>query len=253
MLRIATLAMLTGLSLHAQLAFEVASIKPSEIGGVSGGCHGIDSGAENHEVPLGRCEITGARLAHMVRIAWNLDTMNLVESGPDWIQRGVERYDVMAKADDPTKTTEKQLLTMLQNMLVERFQLKYHRQPVEAKGFGLVVDKNGPHLEPSKSETADLKTGKGEGKPQPGHPVNLTLRHYAMADLVNLLSTFGGLGPGVDKTGLTGYYDFKLSWDDDAGPVLPVALREQLGLRMEQQKVTISNFVIDSAQKPSAN
>jgi uncharacterized protein (TIGR03435 family) len=74
-----------------------------------------------------------------------------------------------------------------------------------------------------------------------------------MAMLVRFLSTFGGQGPGIDKTGLDGVYDFTLSWDDDAGPTLPTVLREQLGLRMEPQKVPISNFVIDSAQRPSAN
>ena len=48
-------------------------------------------------------------------------------------------------------------------------------------------------------------------------------------------------------------YDFTLTWDEDAGPTLDVALREQLGLRMESQKVPVEYFVIDSAQRPSAN
>jgi uncharacterized protein (TIGR03435 family) len=74
-----------------------------------------------------------------------------------------------------------------------------------------------------------------------------------MAMFLRLLSTFGGQGPGIDKTGLEGVYDFTLSWDDDAGPTLPVALREQLGLRMDPQKVPVSYFVIDSAQRPTAN
>jgi uncharacterized protein (TIGR03435 family) len=42
-------------------------------------------------------------------------------------------------------------------------------------------------------------------------------------------------------------------WDDDAGPTLDVALQEQLGLRLESQKVPVAYFVIDSAQRPSAN
>ena len=67
------------------------------------------------------------------------------------------------------------------------------------------------------------------------------------------MSGFGGRGPGVDKTGLTGLYDFRLNWDEDAGPTIDVALREQLGLRMESQKVPVSYFIIDSAQRPSAN
>jgi uncharacterized protein (TIGR03435 family) len=245
-------------SVHAQLAFEVASVKrasPSP-NGVSGGCHGIDSvytpGEKASAAPLGRCEITDARLAHLVSIAWGLDTMRMVQSGPDWIQRGDERFNVMAKAEDPSKATGQELLAMLQNMLVERFQLKFHREPAETPGFALTIAKSGPHLERSKSEDAELSLGKA-GKPAPGVPVTLKARHYSMPALVRFLSSFGGQGPGVDKTGLDGFYDFTLSWDDDAGPTLPVALREQLGLRMEPQKVQISNFIIDSAQRPSEN
>jgi uncharacterized protein (TIGR03435 family) len=246
-------------AMPAQPAFEVASIKPSpsSAGGVTGGCHGIDSvltpGQKENAAPLGRCVINDARLAHLVNIAWGLDTMQMIESGPDWIQRGLERFDVVAKAEDPSKATEQQLLTMLQNLLVERFQLKFHRRPVETSGFALAIDKNGPKLQAAKGEDSDLSFGKGEGKPSGDGPRTIHARRYSMAMLVRLLSTFGGKGPGIDKTGLDGVYDFTLSWDDDGGPVLAVALREQLGLRMEPQKVAISYFVIDSAQRPSAN
>jgi len=252
------LVLVSAPSLRAQLAFEVASVKRADEGpnGVNGGCHGIDTvytaGEKDGAPPLGRCVITNARLAHLVRIAWGLDTMQLIQSGPDWIQRGAERFNVVAKAEDPSKTTEGQLLVMLQNLLIERFQMKFHREPVEANGFALTVDKKGARLEPSKSQDSDWTFGK-QGKPQPGVPVSFKATRCTMATLVQLLSTFGQKGPGVDKTGLDGVYDFTLSWDDDAGPTLPVALREQLGLRMEPQKVQISNFIIDSAERPSAN
>ena len=68
-----------------------------------------------------------------------------------------------------------------------------------------------------------------------------------------MLSLFGDHGPGVDRTGLTGLYDFTLTWDNEAGPDLETALREQLGLRMQSEKVPTSYFVIDSAKRPSAN
>jgi len=71
--------------------------------------------------------------------------------------------------------------------------------------------------------------------------------------LVGFLSTFGGHGPGVDETGLTGVYDFTLMWDEENGPTIQTALREQLGLRMEMKKVAVSYFGIDSAQRPSPN
>jgi uncharacterized protein (TIGR03435 family) len=240
-------------------AFEVASVKPSVPGpnGVHGGCHGIDSvytpGQAFAAPPLGRCVIADARLSHLVSIAWGIETMDLIKSGPDWIARGDERFNVEAKAEDSAKATEKQLLGMLQGLLIERFQLKFHREPVERSGFALKVAKNGPKLHESTRQDEDFSFGPGQGKPAPGRPAAFIAHRMSMGSLVDLLSTFGGRGPGIDQTGLQGVYDFTLKWDEDAGPTLDVALREQLGLRLESQKVPVSYFVIDSAQRPSAN
>lgn len=251
------------LPLHAQspepdkaLTFEVASIKPANSGmnGVRGGCHGIDSvytpGEQASAPPLGRCVITDGRLSHMVGIAWDI-TMPMLKTGPDWMQRGDERFNLQAKAEFPTKTTEKQLLQMLQNLLIERFQMKYHREPVELPGFGLTVAKGGPKFEESKSGDTKFSFGPG-GKPGPGAGVFKATR-YSMHEFVRMLSVFGDHGPGVDRTGLTAFYDFTLTWDNDQGPTLDTALREQLGLRMQPEKVQTSYFVIDSAHRPSEN
>jgi uncharacterized protein (TIGR03435 family) len=239
-------------------SFEVASVKPAAIGGgVHGGCHGVDSvytpGQVNAAPPLGRCVIGDARLSHLVSIAWGMQTMEMIKSGPDWIARGDERFNVEAKAENPSKATEEQLLDMLRSLLVERFQLKFHREPTERPGFALRVAKNGAKLQESARQDPDISFGPGQGKPAPGRPAMFIAQRQSIGRLVDFLSTFGGRGPGVDETGLKGVYDFTLHWDDDAGPTLDVALREQLGLRIESQKVPVSYFVIDSAQRPSAN
>jgi uncharacterized protein (TIGR03435 family) len=89
---------------------------------------------------------------------------------------------------------------------------------------------------------------KGEAiKPTPGQPIRMIARKCTMPGLINML-TFAGSGPGLDKTGLAGEYDFELSWDADAGPDLTTALREQLGLRMDSARVPATTFVVDSAQ-----
>lgn len=242
-----------------QLAFEVASIKPSNLGGgVRGSCHGIDSKYTPMQLatapPLGRCVIFDARLSHLINIAYNTGTMDMIRGGPDWIARGDDRYNIEAKAEDPSKITEEQLLQMLQALLVERFQMKFHRETIETPGFAMLVAKNGSKVQPSAS--ADTRAdfgGPSKGKPVPGQPTELRLRKYSMAAFTQLLSAFGDNGPIVDETALTGDYDIQLRFGGEDGPTLATALQEQLGLRLERRKVQRSLFIVDSAQKPGAN
>ena len=242
--------------------FEVASVKPATDGGngVRGSCRGVDSvyaPSQRVEAPSpGRCVFTDARLSHLINIAWDLRSMALIKSGPDWIARGDERFNIVAKAETPAKVTEQQLLAMLQTLLVERFALKFHRETAETPGFALVSAKNGTKLSASKSEEQGIVFNSGKGvvkKPGPGQPISLKARRYSMAMLVEILSRLAERGPGMDKTGLDGVYDFTLAWDEDAGPSLATALREQLGLRMESAKVPESYFVVDSAHRPTEN
>jgi uncharacterized protein (TIGR03435 family) len=133
------------------LKLEVASIKVAASGmnGVRGGCRGVNSVFSSQELErggipaLGRCRITDARLSHLIGIAYGV-SMQVLETGPDWIQRGDLRFDVEAKAENPASATREQLLTMLQNLLVERFQIEFHYVTKEEPGFALLVAKNGP-------------------------------------------------------------------------------------------------------------
>jgi len=242
---------------QAQPFFEVASLKPANpgISGFRGGCHGIDStyaGANERASapPLGRCVITDARLSHMIGIAFHVSSMGYIKGGPDWLMGG-ERFSVDAKAEDPTKATEEQLLQMLQALLVERFSLRFHRETKDMPGFALVVAKNGPKLQAAKGEDVDFTWGAG-GKPVPGQPTCLTAHKWPASMLADVLTQMGR-GPATDHTGLTGEYDFKLCWNDTDGPSLFTALQEQLGLKFEPQKVPVSFFVVESARKPTEN
>jgi uncharacterized protein (TIGR03435 family) len=243
---------------QAQPAFEVASLKPAnpENNGVRGGCHGIDTrytGANERDSapPLGRCVITDGRLSHMLAIAFRIGSMAYIKGGPDWLMSGVDRYTVNAKAEDATKATEEQLLQMLQALLIERFNIKFHREIKDMPGYTLAVAKNGPKLQVSKGEDSGFSFGAG-GKPSPDGPACVTARKWSTSMLATLLTQMGR-GPVVDKTDLTGEYDFKLCWNDTDGPSLFSALQEQLGLKFEAQKVPVSFFIVESAQKPTQN
>ncbi len=245
------------------LKFEVASVKVATSGGngVRGGCRGVDSvfSVEEQErggIPgLGRCRITDARLSHLIGIAYGVN-MQVLDTGPDWIQRGDLRFDIEAKAENPAAATRQQLLTMLQNLLVERFQIKFHYATKEEHGFALEVAKNGPKMHTSTSEEEKLTFfgPNGEELPKPmGKAIRVTARKCSMSALKDLVAFAGNVGQGVDKTGLTGVYDFTLSWNEEDGPSLASALRDQLGLQLRSEKIPVTRFVLDSAQKPTAN
>ena len=193
--------------------------------------------------------IRDGRLGHIVRIAFNLGSMQLIKGGPDWATGGEDRYNIEAKAEDP-KATEEQLLQMLQALLVERFQLKFHREIKDTQGYALIVAKNDPKLKRAAGDAVDVAFSP-MGKPVPGQSNTMTARTFSMTRLADLLTMFGP--PVMDRTGLTASYDFKLTWNDTDGPTLSTALQEQLGLKLDSQKVPVSYVVIDSAQKPSAN
>ncbi len=237
--------------------FEVASVKPSKSGnnGYSGGCHGIDSVYSASESasapPLGRCVIHSARLSHLIATAYKLPNMSMLKSekGPDWVAIGVERFDVDAKAEDPTKATEAQLIEMLKALLAERFQLKFHREEKEVQGFILTVAKNGPKFKESAKDASDPRVQ----TTLKGAPVQTINAHKGtMADLVEGLG-FVTQTTVIDRTSLTGAYDFKLSFGGENGPEIFSALPDQLGLKLEGTKVPVSYFVVDSAKRPSEN
>lgn len=240
--------------------FEVTSVKwNNSANGVSGGCHGTNSkpGAPDRApIPLGRCIITAARLSHLIAIAYGIDLQN-VKGGADWIW-GVDRFDVEGKTENPSTVTEEQLLQMLQNLLAERFKLKIHRETKSLSGYALMVAKNGSKLKESTGEgKRSLRmSGAAIFKPDAIDQKNLNQNtiigeRVPISQLAGTLTYLREVGPVSDETGLTGVYDFKLVWEP--GESLNSVLQEQLGLRLEAQKVPVEQLVIDSAEKPAAN
>jgi uncharacterized protein (TIGR03435 family) len=240
--------------------FEVTSVKrDTSANGVSGGCHGTDSkpaAPDRAPIPLGRCIITAARLSHLIAIAYGIDLQN-VKGGADWIW-GVDRFDVEGKAENPSTATEEQLLLMLQNLLAERFKLQVRRETTSLSGYALMVAKNGSKLKESTGEgTRSIRmSGAAIFKPDAIDQKNLNqntivAERVPMSQLASALTRLREVGPVSDKTGLTGVYDFKLVWEP--GESLNSVLQEQLGLRLEAQKVPVEQLFIDSAEKPTAN
>jgi uncharacterized protein (TIGR03435 family) len=245
---------------HTQVtpAFEVATIKPTvSASGVTGGCRGIDSklsaADRRNNVPLGRCVITGGRFSHLMAIAFQLP-MQRIAGFPDW--DGPHRFDIQARAEDPSSATEGQLIAMLQAFMTQQFRLRLHRESKEAPIFALVVGKNGPrNLKPSEEAGAGMRPS-GAG---------LVFKGYSMKELAEFLSNMPSVErPVRDMTGLQGRFDFTLQvleTKTESVEDLKVAMarwetifsdvQEQLGLRFESTKGPLETLIIDHAEKPA--
>lgn len=154
---------------------------------------------------------------------------------------------------------------MLESLLIERFKLSVHKETREEQVYELVVAKSGAKLKEATESLKAKQTGlriAGRGR-LIGIAVPLPI-------LINTLSEQVGRVI-VDKTNLTGRYDFTLEWTpdpvdsglpgvSDSGPPPPddrpslfIAIQEQLGLKLESTKGPVEILVIDHVEKPDAN
>ncbi len=256
-------------------AFEVVSIKPSKADGTTIGVRLAQDGIS----------ISGMPLHMMLREAFGVSNDRLVGE-PGWMNSA--RFDIEAKvaAEDAPKLkalTLQQRWAMLLPVFEDRFGLKLHHESKELTQYVLVIAKGGLKMKeatPGDAYPNGLKgpDGKGGGagmmRMAPGELIGQSI---PLANLVRQLSfQFGNTI--VDKTGLTGKYDFDLKWAPDeasvpmfkfpegaqagsdnptppvnSGPSIFTALQEQLGLKLEAQKEPADVIVIDHIELPSPN
>jgi uncharacterized protein (TIGR03435 family) len=221
--------------------FEVAVIRPTLSTSTNGTSFNVFAG--------GRVRITNEPVKLLIRTAFRLQDAQIA-GGPGWLES--DRYDIEAKTGHAEKPNPGQLSPMMQNLLADRFHLKFHHEMRDLSVYALVAAKNGPKLKlKTEDESPAMNTSGGSGKQQ----------LVATAMSMSLLAGYVGNRLGhivVDKTGLPGSYDFTLEWAPDQAadsplPSLVTALREQLGLRLETQKSPVEVLVIDSIDKPSEN
>ena len=224
--------------------FEVASIKPNKSGDGSWSS-GCANGGALSTVPAGRCMATDVSLKILIATAYNISIFSMDQHIQGMPAGMSERYDVDAKAESAS-ATEAELRLMLQAMLADRFKLKLHEETRDVGGYVLVVAKGGPKLK-TPEEYRRNATGTA--------PIRLLMGAHDASMLATMLS--GRLGqPVVDRTNITGNYVYNLeapSPDDPSPPSIFTALQEQLGLKLESQKVPLKVLVIDHAERPSEN
>nr|HEV7952745.1 TIGR03435 family protein [Candidatus Acidoferrales bacterium] len=257
-----------------EFRYEVVSIKPNRSSN-GGNWQNAPDGFTGTNVPL----------QFLVLRAFGFQDFQLT-GAPGWITS--ERFDIDAKMDTSVVEALQKLnpddqkiarQRMLQTVLAERFQLTFHRESKVFQVYSLVVAKNGSKLheaKPGDTYQNGIKYPNGGGGAgatmvrmgPTSH--TLTAQAVAISSLVNQLRLESPERPVVDKTGLTGKYDFTLTYapenvsaavpgaapnipDAPGAPSLFVALEEQLGLKLESGKAPIEIVVIDHVERPSGN
>ena len=236
--------------------------------------------------------ISGLPLSNLLHLTFGLSDDRILNE-PGWSKS--DRFDIEAKVDPADAPKMKDLTlnerwAMMLPVLYDRFDLKFHREMRDLQVYTLVVAKGGSKMQAVQTDAPDSKGGMGrammrlssEGMSLEAHGASMESLAHAVAQ--QLGSTV------IDKTGLTGRYDYSLKWATGPGsgsmgstgifelgagpsmmhpaesgapaggepatstaPSLFTALQEQLGLKLVTQKAPVEVVVIDHIQQPSPN
>ena len=266
--------------------YEVSTIKPYKSDGGSGP---MRIGILNAPDGLTATNVT---VQMLIQFAYGVQNYQ-ISGGPAWVNS--EHYEIDAKMDGAVAEALQKLSQddrnvarqkMLQALLADRFKLTIHRDTKELPVYSLVIGKGGSKLKEAKPgdtypNSPQLPGGRGGrgtvmfgGR---GGAQTLTAQAVPVSTLVRMLS--GNLGrPVLDKTGLTGVYDYTLQFapdqtqgpsfggpdgglrGGDAGappestaPSIFTAVQEQLGLKLESGKGPVELIVIERIEKASDN
>lgn len=135
-----TVSSLVGQTTAAALAFDVASIKPSEpITPAMVQAGRIHAGMR---IDGSRVDIGNFTLLQLITKAYDVKTYQV--QGPSWMTPVAQRFDIVANL--PAGATKEQVPQMLQALLAERFKLVIHRDTKEHNVYALVVAKSGAKI-----------------------------------------------------------------------------------------------------------
>jgi uncharacterized protein (TIGR03435 family) len=204
----------------------------------------------------------------LITFAYDVQQKQVV-GGPDWIS--TNKFDIAAQPDVPGSPNRQQLKSMVQKLLADRFQLKFHQDQKDLSAYVLtVVDQAGVKMKKNDSNPNGLP---GLFFRQLGV---LTVQNATMKDFTQLMQSAVLDRPVVDQTGLEGRWDFLLKWTPDesqfggmgikvpppgdagteaadAPPPLFTAIQEQIGLKLHAGNAPVKVLVLDRIEKPSEN
>jgi uncharacterized protein (TIGR03435 family) len=241
---------------NANPSFEVATIKPSA----------PDQKGKGFGFRGGHFVTRNTNLNDLIAFAYGLHAKQIVDA-PAWF--GADLYDIEAKPDAEGRPSSKQMQTMVQKLLADRFKLTFHHDKRELAVYVISVAGGGPKMTKSTSAPNDPSAFffRALG--------DLTVKNQTMKDFATWMQSGVMDKPVVDQTQLTDRYDFQLKWTPDesqfgqfrgtgavvppptddpkAPPSLYTAIQEQLGLKMGPAKLPDDVIVIDHVEKATEN
>ncbi|MDW5267022.1 MULTISPECIES: TIGR03435 family protein [Acidobacteriaceae] len=251
------------------LTFDVASIRQSP----AADSYMVSGSFAPHSSSL---RVTDFDAMNLLSMAYGV-RWDQISGMPNWSAM----FNIQAKSDSAaderlaklSKAQERlEQQHMMQALLADRFKLKAHWETREGPAYDLVLSKNGSKMQEAKGEPPSAEERKAWGD-YPIPPLyqrgdsrvgfDYVAHGCSMNDIVQQLAAQFG-HPVVDKTGLTGKYDFTLRYHgtrlsdrkaDDMDPIQPldIAIQEQLGLKLKPTKGSVQMLVIDHIEKPSEN
>lgn len=215
-----------------------------------------------------RFEATNLPMKALLQIAYGFDAP--VVGAPDWTANTF--YNINARSDEAAdarlaKLTDNEVRLEKRNairvLLSERLGLKTHLETRNSSIYNLVVAKGGAKMQ----AVPPLPDGEVPATPPPAnvqahgsrHGLEFVGSNAPMRAIAGALSSMVE-APVVDKTSLTGTYNYTLQFgrdwsanDPDGWPSIFTAVQEQLGLKLEAVHESVPNLVVDQITKPTEN
>jgi bla regulator protein BlaR1 len=268
------------------MSFDVASVRPTALGKFTHPNFPLSPDEAYH--PTGGELLADFTLGTYIEFAYKLwltpeQREAMFAHLPSWTK--TDHFTIQARG--PVDATKDQMRLMMQSLLADRFGLKMHFEARETSVLVMTLahpDRLGPKLRPhSEGPACDkvipvppdgtvptiypLQCGSFDIFFDGKHPGILGSRNTTMDLIAESLPGLGHVGrPIVNHTGLTGRYDFTLSFAPDPevvqlpldsealqAPTLLGALKEQLGMRLDPAKLPMEVLVIDHIERPSEN
>jgi uncharacterized protein (TIGR03435 family) len=228
--------------------FDVASVRPSQR---------LVGPDYNNQLTYTSTGLTARNvtLKRLVAEAYHLQLNQVL--GPGWLDQS--EYDIEARAEGVH--TKEQTALMLRSLLAERFKLSGHNEMREMRAYELVVAGSGAKIRPFSDGQIV--------KPQPGLHFHGDLRQFAdlLAVQFSIPAADNPAEPArastsqtavLDKTGLPGIFDFSVDIQPELGTDMFTSwqrvLENQLGLKIENRKGSVTVMVVDGAARiPTEN